>query len=216
MGCQRCRPLPCCGDVRQLLAAQAKVDRATRILCAEIGAERLEALGRPGNWRRAVCTGKHERIPSEFFANPHVTLLRTGWATCSPKAPFSERKNWVGPDWGDVKFRQHEILALEALSIDVEQVTTHAAALLAHSQSERAHPAPTDRAVRTWMRDRVANWPDDIRAPSEEQDWKAARDEFGSGLSQREFRVVRTTEAPQEWRTQGPRKPWGKVRNQRK
>jgi hypothetical protein len=100
-------------DVRQLLAAQAKVDRATRILCAEIGAERLEALGRPGTWHRGVCTGKHERIPSEFFANPHVTLLRTGWATCSPKAPFPERKNWVGPDWGDVKFKQHEILALK-------------------------------------------------------------------------------------------------------
>jgi hypothetical protein len=66
------------------------------------------------------------------------------------------------------------------------------------------------------MRDRVANWPDDIRAPSEEQDWKAARGEFGSGLSQCEFRLVRTTEAPQEWRTQGPRKPWGLLRNQTK
>ena len=96
-------------DVRQLLAAQAArkaaIERATASLCAEIAAEHLGAWGRPGSWRKRTMLGKHERIPSEFFANPHVTVLTTGWATCSAEAPVGEWVNWVGPDWGDVRFQ---------------------------------------------------------------------------------------------------------------
>jgi hypothetical protein len=103
-------------DVRLLLAAQAErnaaMDRATGILCAEVGAERLVALGRPGTWRKLTRTGTHEPIPSEFFANPHVTVLLTGWITCSPRAPAWEWINWIGPDWGDVRFKRDEVKAL--------------------------------------------------------------------------------------------------------
>jgi hypothetical protein len=103
-------------DVRQLLAAQSArkdaVDRTVRIICAEIAAEHLIALGRPGSWRNKTVAGKHERIPSEFFANPHVTIRTDGWATCNPEAPRRELAEWAGPDWGDVRFRRDEVLQL--------------------------------------------------------------------------------------------------------
>jgi hypothetical protein len=70
----------------------------------------------------------------------------------------------------------------------------------------------TDKAVRKWMRERVANWSDNKPPPSEEMDWIAARREFGNALSQREFRIVRHDETPVAWRKQGRRKPWGTLK----
>jgi len=104
-------------DVRQLLSAQSarknSIDRAVRIICAEIAGEHLIAWGRPGNWRNQTLAGrKHERIPSEFFANPHLTIRTDGWATYRPEAPVRERREWAGPDWGDVRFRLNEVREL--------------------------------------------------------------------------------------------------------
>jgi hypothetical protein len=71
---------------------------------------------------------------------------------------------------------------------------------------------PTDRALRQWMRDRVASWPDDKPAPSEDDDWDAVQQHFAPELSREEFRNVRRDVTPREWRKQGPRKPWGQVK----
>ena len=73
-------------------------------------------------------------------------------------------------------------------------------------------PKPTDCAVRQWMHERVAAWPDDEPAPNEAEDFAAATAHFAPGLSRYEFRMVRESETPAEWRKQGPRKPWGRVK----
>lgn len=89
-----------------------------------------------------------------------------------------------------------------------------AAAAEIPSPAADPRPKPTDTAVRLWMRERVATWPDDQRAPSEKKDWIAVHAHFGDGLRRNEdFRPIRETETPPEWRTQGPRPPWGKVKN---
>jgi hypothetical protein len=128
-------------DVRQLLAAQSArkdaVDRTVRIICAEIAAEHLIAFGRPGSWRNKTVAGKHERIPSEFFANPHVTIRTDGWR---------ELAEWAGPDWGDVRFRRDEVLQLFHLAFPAPPQTTTEnilrqaePTLLARSQPLLAH-----------------------------------------------------------------------------
>jgi hypothetical protein len=76
----------------------------------------------------------------------------------------------------------------------------------------KADPKVTDKAAREWMRDRVANWPDNKPPPSEEMDWYAACNEFRGALSQREFRIVRHSETPVAWRKQGRRKRWGMLK----
>ena len=72
---------------------------------------------------------------------------------------------------------------------------------------------PTNSAVRQWMRNRVASWPNDKPAPPESDDWDAVQQHFAPGLSRDEFRNVRSELTPPEWRKQGPRKPWGQVKD---
>jgi hypothetical protein len=104
-------------DVRQLLAAEAAHDatisRARQHLWAEMAAENIVALGRPGIWRkRQFKSAMHEPIPAIFCANPHNTIRLDGWATCADSAPAEEWANWSGPEWGDVKFRRKDVLNL--------------------------------------------------------------------------------------------------------
>ena len=73
-------------------------------------------------------------------------------------------------------------------------------------------PKPADEAMRRWMRARIDYWPDDMPAPSEESDWEAAQQYFGTGLHRDDFRTLREGETPAEWRRQGPRPLWGKVK----
>jgi len=74
-------------------------------------------------------------------------------------------------------------------------------------------PQPTDRAVRQFMRDRVATWPDATPAPTEKEDWQAATVFFAPGLNRdKEFRLVRREETPDCWRKQGRRRPWGEAK----
>jgi hypothetical protein len=71
---------------------------------------------------------------------------------------------------------------------------------------------PTERAIRDWMRNRVSGWPDHLPAPTEDADYIVARKDFGDGLSRVDFRGIRQTETPHQWRTSGPRRPWGFVK----
>ena len=72
-----------------------------------------------------------------------------------------------------------------------------------------SRPKPSDQLVSTWFRQRVKNWPDDQKAPSEAADWKAIRKHFASGLSRNEdFRLARKQETPDAWRKQGQRRLW--------
>lgn len=95
-----------------------------------------------------------------------------------------------------------------ALSLRIRRGATEA---LATPPSD-PRPKPTDAAVRQWMRERVAGWPKDKHAPSEDHDFKAATSYFGPELSREEFRLVRMSETPLDWRKQGPRLAWGKVK----
>ena len=74
-------------------------------------------------------------------------------------------------------------------------------------------PKPTNLSVRQWMLNRVASWPNDKPAPSESDDWDAVQQHFAPGLSRDEFRNVRSELTPPEWRKQGPRKPWGQLKD---
>jgi hypothetical protein len=84
---------------------------------------------------------------------------------------------------------------------------------LADRTSEPPRPKPTEAAVCAWFQDRVASWPDDRPAPSEEVDWADARRHFGDGLRREDFRPIRAAKTPLEWQVQGRRKPWGQVKN---
>jgi hypothetical protein len=104
-------------DVRLFNAAGADHEeailRATAVLCAEVAAEAILAFGRPGEWRsRQFKSGTHVRIPPEFFANPNNTILPDGWATCGWDTTARDWADWNGPEWGDVRFRRDEVLAL--------------------------------------------------------------------------------------------------------
>jgi hypothetical protein len=79
-----------------------------------------------------------------------------------------------------------------------------------HSATTR--PKPSNQAVREWIRGRVAGWPDEEAAPTEDEDFEAAKSHFGDGLTRAEFRIVREEGTPQAWRKQGRRKPWGRQR----
>jgi hypothetical protein len=81
------------------------------------------------------------------------------------------------------------------------------------SQPNHDRRRQSDQAVREFFRQRVISWPEDKSAPSENEDFKAAKATFAD-LTRVEFRSVRTVETPEEWRKQGPRKPWGKAKPQ--
>lgn len=70
----------------------------------------------------------------------------------------------------------------------------------------------SDIAVRKFMRQRVAEWPDHLPAPTEAEDVAALQCEFPRRLTRNEARIVRAEETPDEWRRQGPRQPWGRRR----
>jgi hypothetical protein len=65
---------------------------------------------------------------------------------------------------------------------------------------------PAVDPMRRWMRMRVENWPADMAPPTEQSDWNAAQQYFGTALSRDAFRKARECETPREWRTQGPRR----------
>ncbi len=116
-------------DVRRWLAAceahDTNIEQATAILCAETAAGHIVAFGRAGVWRsKRYTSGTHERIPPEFFASPHNTILPDGWATCGFDQSVQHWADWKGPDWGDVRFRRDEAFRLFGRPVPGEEVTT--------------------------------------------------------------------------------------------
>ena len=90
-----------------------------------------------------------------------------------------------------------------------------AAVVAAPAPDKRPKPSPS--AVRQWMLDRVETWPRELPAPLEAKDWAAVGAHFGEGLRRSEdFRPIREKNTPKEWRTRGPRKPWGQVLDSRR
>jgi hypothetical protein len=79
-------------------------------------------------------------------------------------------------------------------------------------QRVEARPRFTDPAARQWMRDRAATWPDELPAPTEEEDLAAADAHFAPGWARDELRLIRLQETPEAWRKKGPRRPWGRVK----
>jgi hypothetical protein len=70
----------------------------------------------------------------------------------------------------------------------------------------------TNRTARPWMH-RWETWPDDKPAPTEAQEFAAAKLEFDeNSFSRLDFRLIREQETPVAWRRQGKRKPWGEVK----
>jgi hypothetical protein len=104
-------------DVRQLLSAEAaheaKIESARQELCAEIAAANIVAWGRPGRRHtRHFKSAVHEPIPAVFFANEHSTIRLDNWASCAVGVSADDWRNWSGPEWGDVKFKQSEVVSL--------------------------------------------------------------------------------------------------------
>jgi hypothetical protein len=74
-------------------------------------------------------------------------------------------------------------------------------------------PALTEERADRWFADRETNWPDTDPAPSEADDWVAFCGHFGRDAASREtFRELRRKYTFADWHKQGPRLPWGKLR----
>lgn len=87
--------------------------------------------------------------------------------------------------------------------------------ILAAAQPEPPDPRPkaTHTAFREFFLARVAGWPDDLPAPNEDEDFLAATHYFAPGFSRdHDFRPTRERCVPLSWRKQGPRRPWGHVK----
>jgi hypothetical protein len=67
--------------------------------------------------------------------------------------------------------------------------------------------APTSENLENWFRDRVETWPDDKPAPTQDDDFIAAKAYFSPNPTRQAVRDARTKIAPAQWQKQGPRKP---------
>lgn len=116
---------------------------------------------------------------------------------------------------GKVRAQQDPAVGNDALTTFVLQAP---ASVSRADASTVSRPAPTNQAVREWFSERVASWPDNQCAPTENDDWDAIRQYFAPGqarmpgLTRHDFRAVREDETPAGWRIQGRRKKWGEVK----
>ena len=143
-----------------------------------------------------------EAIPSIFFADAGVTVLADGWATCSDDSPLELWMNWAGPDWGDIVFEWAELALL--LNHDVPSDVEKAPDLA----SARSKPAKkVSRAKLTaWYKKRVAKWSQNVRHPSEKQDWEDAKKQGFPEVTRDAVRELRSAYAPAHWTAKGRRK----------
>jgi hypothetical protein len=162
--------------------------------------------------------GAFEEMPTAIYEHAVVVTAR-GSIEADWKAPERDRERAITyrsslAPIGDVWFRKSEVL--EAWPNPA--APTGAPTSLSDDENVAgdvsAKPQPTDRAVREWFKNRVDAWPDDRSAPSEDDDWLAITQHFAPGLTRDEFRIVRNDKdvTPPEWRTQGRRLLWGKVK----
>jgi hypothetical protein len=117
---------------------------------------------------------------------------------------------------GADRIRKADVLRLWPENAPPDAPTALANAAPSTIVAEASRPRPTHAALRTSFQHRVATWPDDLPAPSEETDWREARAHFGDGMSRADFRPFRRDNTPPEWQISGPRKPWGQLKNSAK
>lgn len=170
----------------------------------------VEAAQRGQLRARATLSRKAERKDWDADDWRGVTLeeVGEGGATLVPcrRLAGGGLAVWGLHDWSELRFAWEDVRAVWPSPLDdgdrIQPV-----------EHTSVRPKPTEAAVRDWFADRVANWPDDKPAPSETADWQEASRHFGDGLRRDEdFRPIRQTATPLEWRKSGKRRVWGKVR----
>lgn len=100
----------------------------------------------------------------------------------------------------------------DLITIEPRAKTAAIEAPLIEHEPVELRPKPTNPSLRKWMFNRVAGWPDHEPAPTEADDYKAAKNHFDGALTRDELRIIRTQETPEAWRKQGKRFPWGVAR----
>jgi hypothetical protein len=217
-------------DIREELAREAAFSSANTEAHAKIlralSAGSIVAWGYEGNrLRRTMKSGSRQPIHESFFARPDVTIMADNWICSRTES-----------DWCDVRFKLVDVhrvwpeaapvpseLVETGSIVETEQTaggelcqssaTAEPVATVTAPSALLPRPKPTQKAVTEWFEGRVANWPDDKPAPSDETDWQAASSYFDDGLRRDEdFRLIRRKVVPSEWQKQGPRKPWGQVK----
>lgn len=147
------------------------------------------------------------------FVDRHIEAGSCAEAVAELRSAREKRHRWLLEQHGDIPTpeRNSDFDWMDEFRIRPKET----AALPAPAENAVAlnKPKPTNLAVLQWIRDRITSWPDDKPAPSEGDDWDAARQHFAHGLTRDEFRAVRNSETPGAWRVQGPRKLWGQVKN---
>jgi len=174
----------------------------------------VEAAQRGQLRARATWSRKAERKDWDADDWRGVTLedVGVGGATLAPcrRLTGGGLAVWSLHDWADLRLAWDDVVKVwPARHTEDAEKTAPIAEIVGPMR-----PKPTEAEVRRWFADRVANWPDDLPAPSEKMDWEAASRHFGDGLRRdQDFRPIRESATPLEWRKQGRRPPWGKVRN---
>ena len=172
-----------CGGISRMLPEQAEVFR--------------------GIW----WSGQYDRQGEPVLSSPDLReLMRDVWLPACLIANWCRDRNVGVPPWLASRVGD------EGDARSKPAATMPSAGPTLRSNAVTPNIAPSDKAVRHWMRQRVEEHPDDKPAPNEEDDWDAVRAHFGNGLTQREFRLVRKQETPPAWRKQGRRKPWGQAK----
>ena len=152
-------------------------------------------------------SGQYDRQGEPVLSSPDLReLMRDVWLPACLIANWCRDRNVGIPPWlasrvgdeGDARSKPAATMPSARPTLQSDAVTPNI--------------APSDKAVRHSMRQRVEEHPDDKPAPNEEDDWAAVRAHFGNGLTQREFRLLRKQETPPAWRKQGRRKPGGRQR----
>jgi len=164
--------------------------------------------------------------PTLVVVPSHLDPVDLDWDRSRPLMPWAIRRTVAQEYMGGGSGDGRPIALLKLCTEDVKRIwadTSHPtrrgsneAPPVAAASPPTPHdvrPKPSDRQVRRWFKERVASWPDNLRAPTEMEDWTAVRQHFGAAISRTdEFRLVRRQETPTEWRKQGPRRLWGQVK----
>ncbi len=116
------------------------------------------------------------------------------------------------PKYDLIRFRTEDVLKLWPVQAHTEN-TAAPDEVSPIYDTPQGKPKPTNPAVRSWLHNRLATWPDDKPAPSEPDEFAALNEHFAPGLSRDDFRDLRKLETPAPWRRQGKRQPWGQVKH---
>jgi len=137
-----------------------------------------------------------------------ATTLRTAWGehVASPPAPGEAAS--PASD-ADPRFPPHHDVLIQAAGRQQAEATTRATAHVLTATEAPVQPSYLEysrKALGAWFILRVSQWPADAPYPSEKQCLADARRQFGT-VPRGEFRAIRGTKTPLEWRKRGPRGP---------